>query len=67
MNTTIQETIGRSKQSALRNMALFPAGMLVGYLILIGYFKSRGGYRAVELEGGGGGADINVRIESIVV
>ena len=35
-----------SSQKALRNMALFPAIMLVGYIALIVYFKSRGGYRA---------------------
>jgi MFS family permease len=38
-----------SAQRALRNMALFPAIMLVGYIILIIYFRSRGGYRPVTL------------------
>jgi MFS family permease len=35
-----------SSQKALRNMAVFPAIMLVGYIALIIYFKSRGGYKA---------------------
>jgi MFS family permease len=35
-----------SSQRALKNMALFPGIMLVGYIILIGYFLSKGGYRA---------------------
>jgi MFS family permease len=38
-----------SKQKALMNMAMFPGFMLVMYLILIAYFKSRGGYRPVEI------------------
>lgn len=51
----MEETIGNSKQGALGAMALFPAGMLVGYLLLIGYFKMQpGGYKPVELEGGPG-------------
>jgi MFS family permease len=41
---------GRSAQGALGNMAYFPMIMLVGYLILIGYFKSRGGYKPIHLE-----------------
>jgi MFS family permease len=35
-----------SSQRALKNMAIFPGIMLVGYIILIGYFASKGGYRA---------------------
>jgi len=38
-----------SAQKALLNMAIFPAFMLVCYIILIVYFKSRGGYRAQTL------------------
>jgi len=41
---------GSSKQSALTTVAIFPAIMLVAYLLLIGYFRSRGGYKPVELE-----------------
>jgi hypothetical protein len=40
-----------SAQKALRNMAIFPAFMLVCYIILIVYFKSRGGYSAQVLTG----------------
>ena len=40
-----------SAQKALRNMALFPAVMLVGYIVLIVYFRARGGYRAQVLTG----------------
>src|SRR5580765_3015275 len=35
--------------SALGKMAMFPAFMLVCYLALIMYFKSKGGYKPVEL------------------
>ena len=38
--------------SALGKMAMFPAFMLVGYLAMILYFKSRGGYKAIELVAG---------------
>jgi MFS family permease len=40
-----------SSQRALKNMALFPAIMLCGYIILLAYFKSRGGYKAQVLTG----------------
>jgi MFS family permease len=42
-----------SSQHALKNMAVFPGIMLVGYIILIGYFLSRGGYKAQILTGHG--------------
>jgi len=43
---------------ALKWTALVPTIMLVGYLLLVFYFKSRGGYTQVELEGGdSGGGD----------
>jgi MFS family permease len=45
----IDATIGHSKQGALANMVLFPVIMLIGYVILIVYFKSRGGYEQVHL------------------
>lgn len=38
--------------SALGKMALFPAFMLAGYIALILYFKSKGGYKPVEISGG---------------
>lgn len=49
VNKKIADIRDRSKQGALANMAFFPAIMLVGYLLLIGYFKGKGGYRPVEL------------------
>ncbi len=39
-----------SKQTALRTAAILPVIMLICYLILIFYFKSKGGYKPVELE-----------------
>jgi MFS family permease len=38
-----------SQFAALRKMALFPGFMLVCYLTLLAYFKSKGGYAAVHL------------------
>ena len=38
-----------AKQSALFTMAIFPLIMLICYLILIFYFKSKGGYKAEVL------------------
>jgi len=35
--------------SALGKMAIFPAFMLAGYLVLILYFKSKGGYQPVQI------------------
>jgi MFS family permease len=43
---SVQES---SKKNALLTVAIFPTIMLVCYLILIFYFKARGGYKAVEL------------------
>jgi hypothetical protein len=36
--------------SALGKMAMFPGFMLCCYLVLLAYFKSRGGYKAVHIE-----------------
>lgn len=40
-------------QMAMKMTALVPLTMFVGYLILVLYFKSRGGYKTVHLEAGG--------------
>jgi MFS family permease len=40
-----------SSQGALANMCVFPATMLVGYILLGLYFKARGGYQAKVLTG----------------
>jgi MFS family permease len=52
---TVKDTQEAAKKNALKTVALFPIGMLIGYLLLIGYFAATGGYRPVQLEGGGGG------------
>ena len=41
--------------NALGKMAVFPTFMLVCYVGLMLYFKSKGGYRSVDLSAGGGG------------
>lgn len=45
--TNIRET---AKKEALRYIVIFPLIMLVSYLVLIFYFKSRGGYKVVVLK-----------------
>jgi MFS family permease len=47
----IADAATSSSQRALKNMALFPGIMLAGYIILLAYFKSRGGYKAQVLTG----------------
>ncbi|REJ86601.1 MAG: MFS transporter [Planctomycetota bacterium] len=47
----VAEVRGRSNQRALRDMAIFPIFMLACYLILIVYFKAKGGYSAEVLTG----------------
>jgi MFS family permease len=49
----IKTAVDRSNQKALGNMAAFPALMLVAYLALIVYFRSKGGYKAEVLVGHG--------------
>lgn len=46
----IKKTRDGGNQGALAAMALFPTFMLVCYLILIGYFSSKGGYKQVHLD-----------------
>ena len=52
------EAIGKAKegsaQKALANMAVFPAIMLVAFICLFLYFRSKGGYKPVDLSVGGG-------------
>ena len=45
----VASVAGASSQRALANMALFPGIMLVFYIALIAYFRSRGGYKAIVL------------------
>lgn len=49
----IEPIIKKGKQGALAKVAYFPAFMLICYIILIGYFKSRGGYKAQVIAGHG--------------
>ena len=48
----VTEAKDEGKQAALMNVALFPVLMLMAYIGLILYFRSRGGYAAVELTEG---------------
>lgn len=71
--TELSET---AKQGALAKVTVFPAFMLACYIILILYFKSRGGYTAVHLgaatdtthpsHGHGGGIDRNVTADEAI-
>ena len=45
--TGIQDT---AKKDALRDIVIFPIIMLVSYVLLIIYFRSKGGYKAVVLK-----------------
>lgn len=45
----LKEIKEKSAQGALANMALFPAIMLVAYILMFFYFKSKGGYKAQHL------------------
>ena len=49
------EVILDAKQGALAKVTIFPLIMLGAYIGLIMYFRSRGGYKAVEIGGGGDG------------
>ena len=40
-----------SKKGSFAKVAILPSFMLVCYLILFFYFKSRGGYKPVDLHG----------------
>jgi MFS family permease len=45
----IKEVQDGSKQIALKKVAALPCFMLISYLILIGYFRSKGGYKPVDI------------------
>ena len=47
----VQQVIDTAKQGALAKMCVFPLIMLLCYLILIGYFKSKGGYKPASISG----------------
>jgi MFS family permease len=48
--TIVNDATATAKKDALGTMAIFPGIMLASYLVLMAYFKSRGGYRAVALD-----------------
>jgi MFS family permease len=48
----VDEIAAEAKKEALTTVAIFPLIMLVGYLGLLAYFKSRGGYKAQHISGG---------------
>ena len=47
---TFEAATNVAKKGALATVAIFPCIMLVCYLLLIGYFRSKGGYKPVELD-----------------
>jgi MFS family permease len=47
--SVVNKVIAVAKQNALVTVAIFPFIMLICYLILIFYFRSKGGYKAEEL------------------
>lgn len=49
----VDQVTAAAKKNALATVAVLPVVMLVCYLVLIGYFRSRGGYTAEVLETGG--------------
>lgn len=57
----IAETKGAASQRALGDMAMFPAIMLVAYLALFLYFRSKGGYKPHDMEKMSGGVEGPVR------
>ena len=48
---TVSEASGIAKKEALKTVCIFPGIMLLSYLGLMGYFRSRGGYQAEVLTG----------------
>ena len=47
---TISKIQGQAKKQALSTVAVFPVFMLLCYIGLILYFRSKGGYKPIELE-----------------
>ena len=45
----VKESIQKGKQGSLASVAIFPVFMLICYLALIFHFKSKGGYKPVEI------------------
>ncbi|MDP6893016.1 MAG: MFS transporter [Verrucomicrobiota bacterium] len=51
----INNKVKVAKQGALATITIFPIVMLICYIVLFIYFKGRGGYKTVELDGATGG------------
>ena len=57
----VKEAEDAAPKNALRTATVLPISMLIAYVLLIMYFRSRGGYKPVELGGGDeddGGDDV---------
>lgn len=48
----VKEIQDGSKKITLKKVVVFPILMFVCYILLIGFFKTRGGYRPVDLSAG---------------
>ena len=46
----IKDAFNFGGRAALRQTALLPTGMAVGFLILLLYYKSQGGYKVIKLD-----------------
>ena len=57
VNEQINSLSSNSKQKALASMTFFPIIMLIGYILLIFYFKSKGGYKVEVLTDHAAGDD----------
>jgi hypothetical protein len=53
---SVRSAVIHGGRMSLKWTALVPALMALGYLLLILYFKARGGYKQVHIEGTGKGA-----------
>jgi hypothetical protein len=51
--TVVDDITNQAKKAALKTVAIFPGIMLVCYLILLAYFRTKGGYDAKVLTGHG--------------
>lgn len=47
----VEKILAEGQQRALADMTIFPIIMLASYIVLMAYFRSRGGYRAQVLTG----------------
>jgi MFS family permease len=63
--TTVTEIRDSAKKEALRYIVIFPIIMLASYLLLILYFRSKGGYHAVVLKPDIGKPDVIPAMHSV--